>query len=63
MFKLRKTKTEEALTETPVTESVEEVAPVEVEEDDRSSYNCPDCKGDGIVGNVICNRCQGTGKV
>lgn len=26
-------------------------------------YNCPACIGDGIIGNTICVRCFGTGKV
>lgn len=28
-----------------------------------SSFNCSDCKGDGIKDGVICVTCHGTGKV
>lgn len=29
---------------------------------DRSAYNCLPCGGDGLVGEKICDVCQGTGK-
>lgn len=35
------------------------------EGEDRSSYNCPECKGEGInvFANVICPVCAGKGKI
>lgn len=31
---------------------------------DRSAYNCPECKGEGIVNEEhLCPLCKGTGKV
>jgi hypothetical protein len=45
-------------------------APVETPSVDRSAFNCPVCKGEGLVvdnfeeGNFVrCLNCQGTGKV
>lgn len=52
--------------------SVEEavVEPVKAPKPDRSAYNCPSCKGEGLVvdnfedgGFVRCPQCLGTGKV
>jgi len=31
--------------------------------EDRSMFNCMDCKGQGLDGNVRCDSCLGTGKV
>lgn len=32
--------------------------------EDRSAYNCPTCKGDGLVDdNTRCSQCLGTGKI
>lgn len=44
------------------------VKPTPVEDvEDRSGYNCSDCKGEGLVmqgtKHVICEKCSGTGKV
>ena len=42
---------------------------VQEEVEDRSAFNCPDCKGEGLcgtdrVGNeTVCTTCAGTGKV
>lgn len=35
------------------------------ENEDRSLYNCVECKGEGInvVSNLLCSRCGGTGKI
>lgn len=31
---------------------------------DRSAYNCPDCKGEGLLENgTVCPKCKGTGKI
>lgn len=38
-------------------------APVLTQED-RSVFNCPDCKGEGLKNpHSLCDRCLGTGKV
>lgn len=71
------TPAEQAAEETPETqgalEPVEEATqPETTEEDstpavDRAAFNCPPCKGDGLVGGVgeetRCPNCNGTGKV
>ena len=33
--------------------------------EDRSAFNCPECKGEGIDvdKNLVCRNCNGTGKV
>jgi DnaJ-class molecular chaperone len=31
--------------------------------EDRSAFNCPECKGLGLLNGVLCPRCQGTGKI
>ena len=41
----------------------EEIEETPEEVVDRSAYNCPECSGEGISGNVICPKCGGTGKV
>lgn len=42
---------------------VEEVKPESIIED-RSAFNCPDCRGEGLLNpRTICPRCLGTGKV
>jgi DnaJ-class molecular chaperone len=39
------------------------VVPVKKVED-RSSFNCPDCKGEGLKNErELCQKCLGTGKV
>lgn len=40
-------------------------APVKVAVEDRSAFNCPDCKGLGLAedSNYLCRKCAGTGKV
>jgi len=60
---------------TPVEETPKVETPVveqpKVEEEvvnDRSAYNCPTCKGEGLVKDsrnvdVLCGNCAGTGKV
>lgn len=51
-------------TTAPVVEPVAPVAPQETVTSDRSAYNCPDCKGEGLKDeNTKCPRCGGTGKV
>lgn len=44
---------------------VEEKAPKVKSEpvEDRSAYNCPACKGEGLDGDKVCASCLGTGKV
>lgn len=50
-------------------EKVEEVKPVEekkeeVVAEDRSAFNCPDCKGEGLKNDhELCPKCLGTGKI
>lgn len=34
-----------------------------VEKKDLKVYNCGQCKGEGLVGEILCTKCQGTGKV
>ena len=36
-----------------------------VVKDDRSAFNCPDCKGEGLnaAHTQRCEKCKGTGKV
>lgn len=56
---------EEEVVESPAVEVTPEVE----NESDRSAYNCPDCKGEGITFDhpfpegKICQTCSGTGKV
>lgn len=36
---------------------------VEIKED-RSAFNCPDCKGEGLLdSNHVCPKCLGKGKI
>lgn len=30
--------------------------------EDRSAFNCVPCGGDGLVGNTLCEQCEGSGK-
>ena len=58
---------EPKVVEPVISESVE--APVKEEKaEDRSAYNCPDCKGEGLrkgsLGELVnCATCNNTGKV
>lgn len=51
----------------PKDEVNEETSQVQHEEvhEDRSAYNCTDCKGEGLISQngIICATCHGTGKV
>lgn len=39
-------------------------ADVQEEKEDRSAFNCPDCKGLGLQDSFhVCSHCMGTGKV
>lgn len=51
--------------ETPVEAPVETSVETSIPEGlDRSVYNCPDCKGEGLKSQTeVCRRCNGTGKV
>lgn len=42
----------------------EEVHEVASQEEDRSAYNCPTCKGEGLKNqSELCPTCKGLGKV
>lgn len=50
-----------------VEETIVSALPVEEVSEDRSAYNCPTCKGEGLVPSgtrlVLCSECIGRGKV
>lgn len=62
MFKTNKKVEELEPQEAPLEEVVKK-EPKEVKED-RSAYNCPTCKGEGLQDQYnVCPECHGTGKV
>jgi len=55
---------EEAPSQEQPQEPVVEVQAQPAVVEDRSAYNCPQCKGEGLLDqHTICPMCQGTGKV
>lgn len=51
---------------TDESEMIDQVGHEEVQEEveDRSAFNCPTCKGDGLVNDFTkCPQCFGTGKI
>lgn len=60
-------------TSSPEAEKIDEVSAVDqpvdeqaatMPQEDRSAFNCPDCKGEGLLNErTVCPKCSGTGKV